>query len=64
MTSNTFTVKGAMIVDGSGKDGFRGDVVIEEGRYNGMVPKENGFLSEILLGRLLMATNLYFRRDL
>ena len=32
MTSNTFTVKGAMIVDGSGKDGFRGDVVIEEGR--------------------------------
>lgn len=31
MTSNTFTVKGAMIVDGSGEDGFRGDVIVEEG---------------------------------
>lgn len=31
MTSNTFTVKGAMIVDGSGQDGFRGDVIVEEG---------------------------------
>jgi N-acyl-D-amino-acid deacylase len=31
MTSNTFTVKGAMIVDGSGQDGFHGDVIVEEG---------------------------------
>ncbi len=32
MTSNTFTVKGARVIDGSGDDGFRGDVVVEHGR--------------------------------
>jgi N-acyl-D-amino-acid deacylase len=31
MTSKTFTIKGATIVDGSGEDGFVGDVVVEEG---------------------------------
>ena len=32
MNLDSFTVKGAKIVDGSGKDGFLGDVVIERGR--------------------------------
>ena len=32
MTLNTFTIKGARIIDGSGDDGFRGDVLVEEGR--------------------------------
>jgi N-acyl-D-amino-acid deacylase len=32
VTSNTFTVKGAKVIDGSGDDGFRGDVVVEHGR--------------------------------
>ena len=32
MNQDSFTVKGVKIVDGSGQDGFLGDVVVERGR--------------------------------
>ncbi|MTA58466.1 MAG: amidohydrolase family protein, partial [Actinobacteria bacterium] len=54
MTTNTFTIKGARIIDGSGDVGFRGDVVVEEGRIR-KVSKD--FIRDTV-GRVIDGDNL------
>lgn len=54
MTKNTFTIKGARIIDGSGDDGFRGDVVVEQGR----IQKVSKSFIKDPVGRIIDGDNL------